>query len=465
MNALDLTPIFGPDSIAYAVGRSFRGAGEDLYVVGASVRDALLGRYALDLDFATSATPDTTASILRRLALGEPYLFGQRYGTVGLALGARRLEITTYRSSEIYAPGSRKPEVTFGHSLLEDLARRDFTVNALAYDPLAESFIDPFGGVFDFRRHILRAVGVPAERFTEDPLRLLRAVRFATNVSLEIESQTWEAVRLDAGAVTTISRERIRDEFDKILAGPTPDRGLNLLLDSGLLGITIPQALALTQMPDHGPRHPLSLWEHTVRAVRKVPGTTMLRWAALLHDIAKPTTRTHEADGRPRFFGHEEHGSSVARDVLVSLRQPKQLVDSVAILVATHMQIHAYTPEWSDGAVRRLMLRLGPLLGPAIALARADAAAHSLTGESENEPRYDLLSQRIRELRREPGASMRSPLNGEDIMNHFDRSPGPWIQVVKDALLHEVLEGRLAPGDRESAFAIAERVLIDASSH
>jgi poly(A) polymerase len=359
-------------------------------------------------------------------------------------------------------PGSRKPQVRFGRTLLEDLSRRDFTINAIAEDPASGDLIDPAGGAADLAAGMIRSVGSPEERFREDPLRLLRAIRFATRYSFEIEAETWRAMRESAGTLQSISRERIRDEWSKILTGPSPDRGLTLLRDSGLLAASVPQLLELTRMPDHGPRHPLSLWDHTMRVVSAVPSLLVLRWAALLHDIAKPATRVHELDGRPRFFHHEEVGADMARQVLGGLHYSNSEIADVALLVETHMHLHAYTDAWSDGAVRRLTLRLRSLTQPAILLARADASGHTIgNAPSANAPKFDRLEERIRALDG-PKEVLRSPLTGDDLMRRYDRPPGPWIRLIKDALLDEVIEGRLGPDDRDRALAIADRLISDA---
>jgi poly(A) polymerase len=465
--------------LARTLATVFRSHGEELFLVGGAVRDRLLGQSDLDLDFATSALPDKTASLLATLGIGQPYRVGEKFGTIGIRVGRHLVEITTYRSEEQYAPGSRKPEVRFGRSLLEDLSRRDFTINAIAQDPLSNEIVDPLGGSHDLSAGLIRAVGNPAHRFREDPLRLLRAVRFASRLGFDIEGRTWQAIRASAPALETISRERIRDEYTRMLesrgpiyrpAGPiyrprspihrpAATAALTLLRDGDLLAHSVPQLLELTRMPDHGPRHPLSLWDHTMRVVAGVPPLLALRWAALLHDIAKPATRTHEPSGRPRFFHHEEIGAQVARDVLTGLRYSNNLVDAVALLVETHMQLHSYTPGWSDGAVRRLMMRLGPLMEEAVLLARADAAGHSLRGVSENAPKFDHLQERLRRLEEDGVEILVSPLTGHDLMERYNRGPGPWIRRIKDALRDAVVEGRLAPGDKDAAWKMADALL------
>ncbi|MGH2448831.1 MAG: CCA tRNA nucleotidyltransferase [Chloroflexota bacterium] len=459
------------DQIERQLAVAFQAAGHDLYLVGGALRDELLGVATFDLDYATSAPPDQTLAILESLDRGRPYRVGERFGTIGEMIGPFRVEITTYRG-ENYRAGSRKPEVKFGESLAEDLERRDFTVNAMARNTVTREMIGLLGAQQDLLGRILRAVGNPAERFREDPLRLLRGVRFASTLGFTIESDTWDATKSIASQLPTISKERIRDELNEMLISPARAQAFELLRDSGLLQYAAPTLLELTLMPDHGPRHPLSLWEHTMKAVNGVAGRVRrvevgkvedeqlaLLWAALLHDIAKPSTRTFEPDGRPRFFHHEERGAEMAGEMLRSLRHPSRLVETAQLLVGTHMQLHAYTPTWSDGAVRRLMLRLGDHLQAALILARADAAAHALEGPGQFAHRYDQLEERIGAVSTEPKEMLRSPLTGKQLMDRYGLAPGPGVGELKDALREEVIEGRLASGDIEGAWEIADRLV------
>jgi poly(A) polymerase len=262
-----------------------------------------------------------------------------------------------------------------------------------------------------------------------------------------------------ASQLLRISRERIRDEYSRIITGPHPVEGLTLLRDSHLLEYSVPDLLELTRMPDHGPRHPLSLWDHTMRVLSHVPGELTERWAALLHDIAKPATRTADPDGRPRFFHHEEIGAQRAVEILSGLRYSNKIVEQVATLIETHMQVHSYSPEWSPGAVRRLVMRLGSLVPAALSLARADAAGHSISGQSANAGKIDLLEARIRSLGESGEPHAHSPLNGDELMAHYGRPPGPWIREIKAALEEEVIEGRLKPDDLSGAWKVADQVV------
>jgi poly(A) polymerase len=446
------------DSLSRDLARRFRSAGHELFLVGGPVRDALLGIDHGDSDFATSALPDETYALLKEHPDASPYRIGEKFGTIGAMFGPRRVEITTYRTGERYEGGSRKPSVRFGATLREDLERRDFTINAMAIDPLDGTLIDPLAGRRDLEAGIVRAVGDAKARFEEDPLRLLRGVRFAARFEFNFEPETWTALVTGAGSLARISRERIRDEYSLMLTDPHPSSAMTTLRDSGLLQASVPQLLELTKMEDHGPRHPLSLWDHEMRVLDGVRPVLEVRWAALLHDIAKPATRTTEPSGRPRFFHHEEIGAAMAREVLTGLRYPQAVSDTVAMLVDVHMHLHGYSSEWSDGAVRRLCMRLGVHLDDAIALVRADAAGHSANGASYNSPKFDELEARIVALGR-PTKRLTSPLSGDDLMRRFNRPAGPWIRPIKDALEDEVVEGRLAPDDRERAWEIAERLV------
>jgi poly(A) polymerase len=433
--------------------------GYDLYLVGGAVRDALLGAVSQELDFATSSPPAKTAELLEEFGSHATYRVGEKFGTIGSVLEDRTIEVTTYRSREVYAAGSRKPVVEFGRTLQEDLSRRDFTINSIALHPITGTLIDPFRGAGDLRDGTLRAVGDPSQRFAEDPLRLLRAVRFASRFQFKIEPNTWAALEGAASSLESISRERIRDEYSRYLESDRPSAAFALLRDSGLLARSVPELSELTQMPDHGPNHPLSLWDHTMRVVDAVEPRLTLRWAALLHDIAKPATQTREPDGRTRFFHHEMRGAETARRVLSGLRYPSTVVEAVSLLVETHMQTHAFSNEWSDGALRRLCLRLGSYMEEAILLARADAAGHSAVGSAFNSPKLDELERRLRELDSEQVRLMKSPLSGDDLMQRYGRPPGPWIREVKERLLDEVLEGNLRPNDEAGAWEMADRLV------
>ncbi len=445
------------DALIRRLGEAFQLAQHELFVVGGALRDELLGISGNEVDFATSSRPEETIKIAESISGNSVYRVGEKFGTIGVVREGFRAEITTYRSAEVYSAGSRKPVVEFGKSLEEDLSRRDFTINSMARPALGGEVIDPFGGARDLSARVLRAVGDAAQRFQDDPLRLLRGVRFAARLDLRIEESTEQAMHECADLIARISKERVAEEMNRMLLGPQPARALVLLRDTGLLGLVAPQLCSLNDMPDHGPHHALSLWDHTMRVVEGVPADPVSRWAALLHDIAKPLTRSFDATGRIRFLKHEEIGATIARDILSSLRMPNALIESVFDLVETHMQVHAYNDEWSDGAVRRLMNRLGSNFNLALALARSDASAHGAE-PYWNWPKLDRLSERAEQLRVDV-PEVRSPLTGQQLMDRYGRGPGKWIGIVKAALAEKVLEGQLGPHDEGTALEEADQLM------
>src|SRR5439155_141804 len=281
-------------------------------------------------------------------------------------------EVTTYRA-EAYQSGSRKPQVAFGRELSDDLARRDFTINAIALDPRSGDIIDPFGGQSDLSSGIIRAVGDPVARFREDPLRLLRAVRFASRLWFELEPQTAAAIAETAPALATISRERVRDELEKLLLGPSPSRGIRLLCDLGLAEFSLPDVPKLRGMHDElTPGRHKDVFSHSLQVLDRTPPRLALRWAALLHDIAKPATKRVE-NGKVTFHGHDHKGARMARRIMGDLQQPGELSERVGRLVGMHLRANAYEGVWTDSAVRRFVLEVGDdLVEDLLSLSRAD---------------------------------------------------------------------------------------------
>jgi len=372
-----------------------------------------------------------------------------------------QVEITTYRA-EAYEPGSRKPKVAFRGNLTDDLARRDLTINAIALDPRSGALADPFGGLLDLQQRIIRAVGRPEERFAEDPLRLLRAVRFASRLGFEIEPETASAIRASAHQLQTISRERVRDELEKTLLGPAPARGIELLCDLGLADFSLPDVPKLRGMqqddtPSVG-RHK-DVFSHTLQVLDRTPPRLALRWAALLHDIAKPATKRIE-HGKVTFHGHDHKGERMARRILSELHEPSELINEVGRLVGLHLRANAYEGAWTDSAVRRFVLDVGEdMLEDLLALSRADVTTGRVERRAAIARSVAELEQRIQELRaQEDIARIASPLDGLDLMQLFDRGPGPWIQPIKDHLRELVIEGELAAGDKEAAIPIAREL-------
>lgn len=451
------------------VAEGFAHAGHQAFLVGGTVRDALLGAPEVDdLDVATSASPTASRAVLRR-AGGATYDVGERFGTIGAVFDALRVEVTTYRA-EAYEPGSRKPAVALGGSLEDDLSRRDFTINAIALDPLAGTLHDPFGGLRDLADGLVRAVGEPGQRFAEDPLRLLRAVRFAARLGFQVDESTAAAARAQAQSLATISRERVRDELNKLLLAPAPARGVLLLYELGLAEHTLPDLLAMRGMRQEAGRHK-DVFSHTLQVLERTPPRLGLRWAALLHDVAKPRTLSIQ-QGQVHFFGHDRLGEKMARRILDDLRQERHLVSYVGRLVGLHLRANAYDPDWTDGAVRRFVREVnagsqacrehcacGDVLVDLLALSRADVTSARPERRTAIAASVAELEQRILDLQAQADIEMLdSPLDGNDLMRLFGRPPGPWIRPLKDRLRDLVLDGALAPDDAEAATPIAQRL-------
>lgn len=455
--------------IIITLAEAFDAQHKQLYMVGGTVRDVLLHRgQSNDADLATDAHPKEIQRIVAPTHPNAVILVGERFGTVRLHYGSDIIEITTFRS-ERYNPESRKPEVCFGTSLEDDLQRRDFTINAIARHPLNGQIFDPFGGRQDLDAHILRAVGgEPDKRFDEDPLRLLRAVRFAAQLDFSIDPHTKRSMIHQAPKLQKISRERIRDEMNKLLLSDHPAKGLDLLAELGLMEWIIPEVMELrgvSQQPSSRPAvHSKDVYAHVLRVVERSSPQLVTRWSALLHDIAKPRTRTVE-EGKVHFFGHEDLGAYMARDILKRLHFDRDFIESVSRIVRLHMRANAYTPEWTDGAVRRLMLDIGSDLPGLLDLSRADITSYRRDKVLLADARVTQLEERCQRLKEEAElVPLKSPLDGNELMELFGRGPGPWLRPIKEHLLGMVIDGALAPDDKESATRIA-RSLLDEEDH
>ena len=435
-------------------------AGHQVYLVGGSVRDQVLGRPLKDLDLTTDATPDAIRSILMGTEPRALHDVGARFGTIGAVYdlddGPIDVEVTTYRTEQ-YEPGSRKPNVAYGTSLEEDLSRRDLTINAMARDVRTDAIVDPFDGRRDLRGKLVRAVGDASARFAEDPLRMLRAVRLAVELGFEVESGTAEAIRRQAGTLQNISRERVAAELNRILTSPEPSRALLLLVDLELMPHVMPELLPLRTT--HEGSRSKDVFRHTLRVVQNAEADPVLRWAALLHDVGKPKTRVVNG-GEVQFPGHERVGESMARQILAGLKMDGDTTEKVAQLVGMHMRTNQYDEEWTDGAVRRLMRDAGPELERLLRLSEADVTSARPEKVAAARARVQALRERCARIaEQEEVAKLQSPLDGNDLMAMFDRPPGPWIKPVKEYLLDLVLDGELAMDDRERAAELAREFL------
>ncbi|MDA8035432.1 MAG: CCA tRNA nucleotidyltransferase [Actinomycetota bacterium] len=405
----------------------FGQAGHRLYLVGGAVRDAIVGRPggeaagSMDVDFTTDARPDEIEALVRPIAQAV-WSQGKRFGTIGAELGGRRYEITTHRA-EAYDPASRKPEVAFGDDVVEDLARRDFTVNAMALRLPELELVDPFDGLGDLAAHRLRTPGAPEASFSDDPLRMLRAARFVAGYGLEPEPALVAAIEALAARLEIVSVERIRDELDKLLVVPDPEPGLWLLVQTGLAAHFLPElpALALEQDPVHRHKDVLA---HTIAVVAKTRPDKVLRLAALLHDIGKPRTRSF-GPGGVSFHHHDVVGARMARVRLQALHYPTDEITQVAQLVELHLRFHTYQMGWTDSALRRYARDAGDLLGRLNELTRADCTTRNQARARALERRMDDLEVRLAELReREALEAIRPELDGTAVMELLGIGPG-----------------------------------------
>ncbi len=448
--------------IIITLAEAFRAQHKQLYMVGGTVRDVLLHRgKSNDADLATDARPDEVKQIVAPTRPSAVVLVGERFGTVRLHYDNEIIEITTFRSEQ-YNAESRKPEVCFGTNLEDDLLRRDFTINAMARHPLTGQISDPFGGRQDLEAHILRAVGnQPDKRFDEDPLRLLRAVRFAAQLDFTIEPETRRSIIHQAHKLQKISRERIRDEMNKLLLSDHPAKGLDLLVELGLMQWIVPEVLELrgvSQAATGSARavHSKDVYAHVLRVVERSSPRLVCRWSALLHDIAKPRTRTVE-EGKVHFFGHEDIGAYMARDILKQLHFDRDFIESVSRIVRLHMRANAYLSDWTDGAVRRLMLDSGDDLPDLLDLSQADITSYRADKVSRAVARVAELAERCQRLKEEAErVPIKSPLDGNELMALFGRPPGAWLRPVKEHLLGLVIDGALSPDDKQQAAKIAK---------
>jgi poly(A) polymerase len=432
------------------LARRFADAGHEVALVGGSVRDAVRLGTAADLDLATSARPAQVLAILDGWA-DAVWDIGIEFGTVGARKGVHPIEITTYRS-DAYDRATRKPAVTYGDSLLEDLRRRDFTINAMAVTLPDRTFVDPFAGLADLAARVLRTPATPEESFADDPLRMMRAARFAAQLGVTVDPEVRSAMVAMADRITMVSAERARDELSKLLLAERPRAGLELLVDTGLADHVLPELPALRLEIDEHHRHK-DVYEHSLIVLEQAidlershdPGSSpdlVLRLAALLHDIGKPRTRRFERGGRVSFHHHEVVGAKMVRKRLTALRYPRHVVDDVAMLIELHLRFHGYgSGEWTDSAVRRYVRDAGDQLVQLHKLTRADCTTRNPRKAAALRRTYDSLEHRIGELAEaEELASLRPDLDGNQIMAILGIGPGREVGEAYRWLLERRLD-------------------------
>lgn len=447
------------DSPLFAkLGDLFKAAGHELALVGGPVRDAFLGRKAPDLDFASTATPDEILKIVKPIADAQ-WDIGRDFGTIGIRVGNDQVEITTYRADK-YDRDSRKPEVAFGKDLNEDLLRRDFTVNAMALRLPDRIFVDPFNGLRDLMDGIIRTPGKPEDSFSDDPLRMMRAARFSSQLEFEIEPETFDAMHNMVERIDIISAERIQAEFTKLMLGKNPRKGLEVLVDSGLAEKVLPELPALKlEVDEH--HHHKDVYEHTLTVVDQaidyekdygLEGDFTLRFAALMHDIGKPATRKLEPGGGVSFYHHDVVGAKLTKKRMQALRFDNDTIKAVSRLIELHLRFFGYSDQaWTDSAIRRYVRDAGDQLLRLHALTRADVTTRNKRKAERLSHAYDDLEQRITQIAaQEELNAIRPDLTGEDIMRILDLKPSRTVGEAYNYLLELRLEeGPLGPEEAE----------------
>ncbi|MEI5584561.1 MULTISPECIES: CCA tRNA nucleotidyltransferase [unclassified Agromyces] len=454
--ALDRLSGLAASPTVAALAEAFAAAGYELALVGGPVRDAFLGRGTNDLDFTTDATPDEILEVVKPIAEAH-WDIGRDFGTIGAKVQGHTVEITTYRADS-YDGSSRKPEVVFGSSLDDDLVRRDFTVNALALRLPQIALVDPSGGVEDLIAGVLRTPSKPEVSFGDDPLRMMRAARFASQLGFEVESGTLAAMSALAPEIDRISAERVRDELSKLLCTDAPRRGIRLLVDTGIAARVLPEIPALKlEIDEH--HHHKDVYEHSLtvldqaidyevsRGILDSPDL-VVRLAALLHDIGKPATRRLEPGGAVSFHHHDMVGAKLAKKRLRELRFDNDTIKAVARLIELHLRFFGYTDgAWSDSAVRRYVRDAGDQLERLHILTRADVTTRNRRKADRLGFAYDDLEERIARIAEEESlAAVRPELDGQQIMAALGIRPGPVVGEAYKFLLDVRLdEGPIGP--------------------
>jgi len=438
--------------IIYELSVLFERAGKKLYLVGGTVRDALLGQFHEDLDFATDAVPDEIIQAVKPWA-DNLWLIGVKFGTVGLTKGHLKIEITTLRS-EVYLDKTRHPRVTFGTDIYFDLSRRDFTVNAMALELPQGRLIDPFNGQADLVKRVLRTPISPEQSFLDDPLRMMRAIRFVSTMGMHLSPEVEEAITTYKGELARVSMERIRDEFSKMLVGREPAKALRLLLNTSLGDEFLPELsnLKITQDPEH---HHKDVLEHTLTVVERTGPDLSLRLAALFHDIGKPETKDI-VEGKVTFYNHDAIGARIAKKRLRAMRYPKAVIEEATTLIYLHMRVYTYRMGWTDRAVRRYIKDAGELRDKLNALIRADCTTKNPRKKRQSLQVLDELEERIIELEEaEETAKIRPPIDGHEIMEYLGIQPGPLVGEILHVLLEAKLEGEIQT--KEEAYDLVDK--------
>ena len=447
LNVLDEKPFLKELSNLYAKN------GFQIYLVGGAVRDGILGIETKDFDFTTNASSEDSIKMLNKNDYKTTEI-GIAFGTIETTVGDYSIHITTYREDK-YNKDSRKPEIKTSGELETDLSRRDFTVNAIAYDINNSEIIDPHGGLKDLSEGLIRTPDTADISFSDDPLRMLRACRFVSTHGFTPNNELFKAISKNVERIEIVSTERIRDEFTKLLTGKEPSLGLKAFVESGLSELIMPELneLKIEVDPKH---HHKDVYEHTMVVLDRVSPTLISRMSALLHDIGKPKTKGIE-NGKVHFRHHEVVGAKMSKKILKRLKYDNETIKKVSLLVENHLRPHTFKMGWTDSAVRRYIIDAGGLLEELNDLVRADITTKNKAKYEEINKYLDEMEERIKEVaEKEELSKLRPPISGDEIMDMFDLEPGPSVGVIMKALY----EQRINDGEvsKEEAIKLAEQV-------
>ena len=447
LNVLDEKPFLKELSNLYAKN------GFQIYLVGGAVRDGILGIETKDFDFTTNASSEDSIKMLNKNDYKTTEI-GRAFGTIETTVGDYSIHITTYREDK-YNKDSRKPEIKTSGELETDLSRRDFTVNAIAYDINNNEIIDPHGGLKDLSEGLIRTPDTADISFSDDPLRMLRACRFVSTHGFTPNNELFKAISKNVERIEIVSTERIRDEFTKLITGKAPSLGLKAFVESGLSELIMPELneLKIEVDPKH---HHKDVYEHTMVVLDRVSPTLVSRMSALLHDIGKPKTKGIE-NGKVHFRHHEVVGAKMSKKILKRLKYDNETIKKVSLLVENHLRPHTFKMGWTDSAVRRYIIDAGGLLEELNDLVRADITTKNKAKYEEINKYLDEMEERIKEVaEKEELSKLRPPISGDEIMDMFDLEPGPSVGVIMKALY----EQRINDGEvsKEEAIKLAEKV-------
>jgi len=418
----------------------------ELYLVGGTVRDRLLGLKTNDLDFATNLLPDEVEKVLQKAGY-KTHDIGKAFGTISFMVGGNKIEITTYRKNEKYQRDNRRPVIEWGKTIHDDLIRRDFTINAMAIDRDGR-VVDLFKGQEHLNKGVLETPMDAEEIFSDDPLRILRAVRFRSKFGFKYSESVKEALKSQASKLLYLPRERVLDEFNTILLGGHVGKALADMYAYKLLNYVVPELIILANVDQNSQFHSKNVWLHTIGVVENAPADLALRWAALLHDLGKPFTKTF--DTQVHFYNHEEVSAIMSESILHRLGLPRKLSEEIVYLVRNHMRANLYDRKWTDSAVRRFVLDAGEHLDKLLLLSRSDITSHNPSKVQLHLDNLEDLSRRIEELKNYK--ELKCPLGGKSIMEHFNLSTGKIVGRLKKDIMEALVNGELTLGESEEVY-------------